>query len=152
MEPLALAKGSPGEPRAQKSRPIGPCRSTLNPWKPTLKFNLKTYCPKCPKRCPKASEMIPNRPNTEPKPLRRRLFAKLADLHKTCTGMIRLHVHTPLESSIFAPFPSKVSVPPLGAHLEAICTQNTKQNTYNFGIMFSPAKAPLSPTLVTLGS
>ncbi len=48
--------------------------------------------PKSKKSPPEAAQAEPDEP---------------ADLHETCTGMVRLHVHTPLESSIFAHFGPK---------------------------------------------
>ena len=62
----------------------------------TVWEKVATRAPKsaqsAPKRIAKLSQKLRNR---LPKPLRRRLFTKPADLHKTCTGMARLHVHPP---------------------------------------------------------
>ncbi len=57
--------------------------------------NLQNRAPKCAKCSQKHRKMTQKLRNRLPKSLRRRLFTKPADLHKTCTGIVRLHVHPP---------------------------------------------------------
>ncbi len=62
--------------------------------------------------------------NRLPKPLRRRLFTKPADLHKTCTGMARLHVHPPWRALFSYLLHQKVIQKPV----LKVCKQHKKTN------------------------
>ncbi len=79
----------------QRGRPFS-TKITNNRNENTVWEKVATRAPKRAQSAPKSiSKWTQKLRNRLPKPLRRRLFTKSADLHKTCTGMARLHVHPP---------------------------------------------------------
>ncbi len=84
--------------------------------------------------------------NHLPKPLRRRPFTKPADLHKTCTRMARLHVHPPLESSIFVPFASK-SNPKARSEGAQKATPGETRKSYEKSAKMMPRDTPRAPKI-----